>query len=251
MQWIHFSDITPANWLWLLLGATMAGFEKSGIKGLSMLVVPMLALQFGGKESSGLVLLLFMQADVFAVTYYRREADWSIVLPLLMPAIIGVLLGAWVGHLLDAAVFETVLAILILSSLLLLIAQEIRPFPEKWVQNRMTGIVAGLLGGFSTMIANAAGPIMAVYLLSMRLPKNSFIGAVVWFFFVINIIKLPFQIFAWHTLSWQSFGYTLSTLPAIAIGFFVGTRIVKRIPEKTFRYFIMGMTMLAALKLFW
>jgi len=250
MSWIQFPELATSTWLWLLVGAALAGMEKSGIKGLSMLVVPILALQFGGKASTGLVLLLFMLADLFAIRYYRRDADWGLVWKLASTAVVGVVLGAWIGHLLSEEVFKIVLAVIIVSGLALLIWQEVRSIPQAIVNHPVTAALTGLLGGFSTMIANVASPVMAVYLLSVRLPKNSFIGTVVWFFFIINIVKLPFHVFMWGTVTWDSLPMVLAALPAIAVGFFGGLQIVQKIPEKSFRYFIMGVTFLAVVQLF-
>ncbi|MEL6358138.1 MAG: TSUP family transporter, partial [Bacteroidota bacterium] len=96
---------------------------------------------------------------------------------------------------------------------------------------------------------NAAGPIMAVYLLSLRLPKNSFIGTAAYFFLLINLFKVPFHILSWKTITLETLTLNLWALPVILVGFWLGVRIVKRIPEQAFRYFVMIMTGLVAIKL--
>lgn len=111
------------------------------------------------------------------------------------------------------------------------------------------GALFGAVGGFTTMIGNAAGPVMAVYLLSTRIPKNSFIGTTAWFFLVINLFKFPFHIWVWETITWQSFLLNLTGLPAIALGIFIGIRVVKLIPEQAFRYFVIVMTAIVSLRL--
>ena len=112
------------------------------------------------------------------------------------------------------------------------------------------GMILGLLGGFATMIGNAAGPVMALYLLSMRLPKNQFIGTAAWFFFIINVSKVPFHIYFWETIDLHSFTFDLLMLPAIAAGAVLGIWLVKFFPEKIYRYFIIASTLAAALLLF-
>lgn len=99
------------------------------------------------------------------------------------------------------------------------------------------------------MIGNAAGPIMAVYLLSMRLPKNNFIGTGAWFFLIVNLLKVPLHIFFWHTINWSSLTLNLAGVPFIVVGFLAGIRIVGLLSEKTFRYFVMIMTLLISLRL--
>jgi hypothetical protein len=231
------------------LCALLVGMGKAGIKGLGMLVVPMLAIVFGGKASVGLLLPMLNVADLMAVSYYRRHARWSYVLRLLPMAVVGVLLGVWVGDQIDDALFRPILAAIVLGSLALLIYQEKRPPADWMVEHRITGGLVGLLGGFSTMIGNAAGPILAVFLLSARLPKNAFIGTAAWFFLLINIFKLPFHIFVWETITVSSLYLDLLAIPVILIGFVIGTRIVRWIPEQSFRYFVMIMTTLAAIRL--
>jgi hypothetical protein len=110
--------------------------------------------------------------------------------------------------------------------------------------------IMGFAGGFATMIGNAAGPIMAVYLLSMRLPKNSYIGTGAWFFFVINLFKIPFHIFVWGTITWSTISFDLLMVPALALGAITGFRVVKFIPEKVYRIFIIATTLISSIFLF-
>ena len=100
------------------------------------------------------------------------------------------------------------------------------------------------------MIGNAAGPVMSIYFLSMMLPKNSFIGTGAWFFLIINLFKIPFHVMVWETIDMDTFVLDLAMLPVIMVGAFLGFRLVKYIPEKPYRIFIIVTTGLAALKLF-
>ena len=222
---------------------------KAGIKGLGMLVVPLMALVFGGKASVGLLLPMLNVADLLAVRYYHRHAQWTYVGRLLPSAAAGVLIGVWVGDRIDDEWFRIILSVIVLGSLALLIYQERRPLSEWLVEHYATATFVGLIGGFSTMIANAAGPILAVFLLSVRLPKNTFLGTAAWFFLLINFFKLPFHVFVWDTINRHTLYLDLLSVPAIVIGFFLGARIVRWIPEQGFRYFVMGMTTLVAIRL--
>ena len=105
----------------------------------------------------------------------------------------------------------------------------------------------GVAGGFTSMVGNLAGSVMAIYFLSMRLPKNAYIGTTAWFFMVINWFKIPFHVFAWKTITIDTFYLSLATLPAIILGAYLGIGLVKIIPEKVYRWFIIGMTLLAAI----
>ena len=98
--------------------------------------------------------------------------------------------------------------------------------------------------------SNAAGPVMSLYLLSMHLPKKTFIGTAAWFFLIINVIKVPFHVFSWNTITSQTLMVDIAGIPAILLGVFIGIKTVKLIPEKVYRYFIIVTTVFAAFLLF-
>jgi uncharacterized membrane protein YfcA len=223
--------------------------SKAGIKGLGMVLVIMMAQAFPAKASVGLVLPMLLMADLLAVRYYRRDADWNYVWRLLPAAAVGVIIGVLIGDQLDDDAFRQILAWIVVIGLILLIWQERRPPSQKFIQHPITSSFAGLAGGFTTMVGNAAGPVMSVYLLATRLPKREFIGTAAWFFLLINAFKVPFHIWSWKTLDWASFQLNLAALPMIIIGFVIGIRIVGWLPEKAFRYFVMVVTAIAAVKM--
>ncbi len=229
--------------------AALIGMAKAGVKGMGMITVPIMATIFGGKISAGLVLPMLSFADVFAVSYYNRHAEWKYVWKLIPAAAAGVVAAIFVGNAINDEVFKTLIAAFIIGSLVLMIVQERGGISGELTKQPWFSWFFGFLGGFSTMIGNAAGPILAVYLLSTRLPKNSFIGTGAWFFMIMNLFKIPFHIFVWETIHWQSFQYNLISLPAIALGVLVGIRIVRFIPEREFRYFVIAMTFLISLRL--
>jgi uncharacterized membrane protein YfcA len=105
----------------------------------------------------------------------------------------------------------------------------------------------GLLGGFTTMIGNAAGPVMAIYLLSTRMPKLAFVGTNAWFFLCVNFLKLPFQVFAWHNINLTTLAIDACAIPFVLIGAFLGIRLVKFLPEKGFRIFTTIVTIISVL----
>jgi len=115
-------------------------------------------------------------------------------------------------------------------------------FPDTW----WFAASMGVLGGFATMIGNVAGPIFAIYLLAMHLPKNNFIGTQAWFFLIINISKFPLHIFVWKTITWESLKLDFMLLPGIALGAFLGVFLVKKIPDKTYRAVVIIVTALSA-----
>lgn len=244
-----FEQLLLSDIIWLAFGALLIGIEKAGVKGLSMPAVSIYAMVLGGKASVGLVLLLFMLADLLAVRHYFRAVRFEIVLRLLGPAVIGVVIGAMVGHYVDDRLFKDMLAVIILVCLALMFFPQFSTRSTTTAQKPLLGRAVGLLTGFSTMIANVSSPILAIYLLALKLPKREFIGAVVWFFFLINIIKLPFHVWSWHTVQLSTLKLALTAIPVIALGFLIGLAVINRIPEKGFRYLIIGVTVIASLRL--
>ncbi|MEQ8238321.1 MAG: sulfite exporter TauE/SafE family protein [Cyclobacteriaceae bacterium] len=241
-------ELTYAQLALFVLVGLFIGMSKTGIHGAGMAAVPMLALIFGGKMSSGILLPILSIADIFAVWHYNRHAQWSHLFKLFPFAAIGVGLGTFVGTFINDESFRLFMGIIIIVSLVVMIWME-KSNKKDIPQSIWFAAVLGVAGGFTTMVGNLAGTVMALYLLSMRLPKNEYIGTAAWFFMIINLFKIPFHIFFWETINWNTFRLDLLTIPAVAIGAFLGISIVKKIPEHKYRWFIIGMTIVSALLL--
>ncbi|MEQ9591439.1 MAG: sulfite exporter TauE/SafE family protein, partial [Cyclobacteriaceae bacterium] len=150
-----------------------------------------------------------------------------------------------IGIYIDDEIFRMIMAIIIIISVGIMIWLE-RGHKEEVPTNAWFGAASGVIGGFSSMIGNLAGAVMALYLLSMRLPKNAFIGTAAWFFMVMNWFKVPFHVFVWDTINLNTVLFDLTTLPAIFLGGYLGIVIVRKIPERSYRWFIIIMTLAAA-----
>src|SRR5690606_1069047 len=229
----------------VIVVAICTGMSKTGVHGAGMLAVPLLANVFGGQLSSGIMLPLLVMADVMGVWYYHRHASWKHLKVLFPWAAAGVIIGTIVGQYIDDKAFRAIMAIIILVSVAVMVLLE-RIDKEKIPHQKSFAATTGILGGFTSMVGNLAGTVMAVYLLSMRLPKNVFIGTTAWFFLVINWFKVPFHIFSWHTITLDIFLLDLSTLPFIILGAVLGIWIVRKLSESMYRWFIIVMTIIAA-----
>lgn len=243
--------LSTSDWIWLLLSGMMIGGAKAGLRGMGMLAVPIMASIFGGKLSAGLVLPMLIVADTLAVWYYNRDAQWSYVWKLLPAAVVGVLIGLLVGLYINDETFKIVMGVIVIGGLVLMVVQERQLIPAALTQGKTFGAFFGLLAGFSTMVGNAAGPVMAVYLLAVRLPKMSFIGTGAWYFLIINLFKLPLHLFIWKTISWESLKIDLIAIPSVVLGLWLGIVVIRYLPEKEFRYFVICATFVSALRLFW
>jgi len=226
--------------------AVLVGMSKTGVHGAGMMAVPMLASIFGGQASSGILLPVLCLADIMGVWYYHRHASWYHLKKLLPWAAVGTIAGTIIGGRIDDEMFRTIMGAVIITSIVLMIWLE-RGHKGDIPDNPWFSSVMGIIAGFTSMVGNLAGSITAVYFLSMQLPKNSFIGTTAWFFLIINLFKIPFHVFSWHTITMNSFLLDFFTLPAIAIGAITGVLIIKKLEEKTYRWFIIAVTLLAAL----
>ncbi len=250
LEFLESFHFTTSDWSWVILCALCVGLAKAGLSGAGMFIVPVLASVFGAKPSTGLLLPMLIMADVIAVSYYHRHADFKLILKLAPATVLGVLVGVVVGDAINAEQFRNLLAIIILGGIVLMVWNQRKKSQESIPHNWWFASFAGLMGGFTTMIGNAAGPVMTIYFLSMGLKKNNFIGTAAWFFLLVNVFKVPFHIWSWETITPRTFLFDLTLLPVIIIGGIIGIRIVKLIPEKPYRVFIIASTILAAFKLF-
>lgn len=226
-------NLSMLQWSWLIIAAFLVGFSKTGISAFLMPVIPIFASVFGGKESTGMILPLLLIGDTFALYYYNRYADWKNIRALLPWTFIGLFLGIVVGSFINDKQFKMIISISVLLCLFTLIYTEKKGESLKIPKNKWFYALTGIATGFTSMIGNAAGPIFSVYLLSMNFNKNDFMGTTAWFFFLINLSKVPLQILFWHNISFKTIALSISMVPSIALGALIGILIIKNLNEKT------------------
>ena len=234
-------NLSVLQWVAICFAVFLLGLSKSGIKGIGIILIVILAFVFGEKASTGILLPMLVVADILAVIYYNRHAQWKYIKKLLPWMIAGVLLGVWIGNDISELIFKKMMAIIIIVSVLIMFYSENRKSTSV-PNNRFFSSGTGLLAGFATMIGNLAGPIANIYFLAMRFPKNQFIGTAAWLFFIINVFKLPFHFFVWKTVTKETLILNTVLIPAVLLGFFLGAYIVKLISNVNYRRFILIVT---------
>lgn len=231
----------------IALGAALLlGIAKSGIKGLAVLIVTGLALVYGAKESTGILMPLLICGDILAVIYYKRHVKWIYLIKLLPWMVLGVLVGVVLGKDLPEDLFKSGMAVIILISVVIMYYWERkkdRKVPTHW----SFAALMGMMAGFTTMVGNLAGAFSNIYFLAIKLPKNEFIGTAAWLFFIINLFKVPFHIWSWGTINRASFQISLSLIPAVIAGFCLGIFLVKKINNDKYRQLILLLTGLGGL----
>ncbi len=242
-------NLEPWQWAVLFVGAFLIGLSKTGIVGMGVFAVAVFALVLPPKDSVGIVLPVLMTADLVAVSLYRRNGNWAHLLRLFPWTALGVIIGfIALGYISSQQVGPLIGAIL----LILVILQVWRNrnaganqnVPHAWWFRMGVGIAAG----FTTMVANASGTIMTLYLLAMALPKIEFLGTAAWFFFILNWFKVPFSM-QLGMINVNSLPLDVAVAPVAIAGAVFGRRLVQHIDQKLFENLMIVFTFLAALKL--
>jgi uncharacterized membrane protein YfcA len=242
-------ELTVMDYGVMALCAMLVGFTKTGIPGILILVVPLMAGVMPARNSVGVLLGLLILADIFAVFYYRHQALWRHVFRLLPVSVVGIIVGYFGLRALDDEQLKPVIGIIVLVLLgVNYLHTRFRTgddsVPSKWWFAAGTGFMAGVM----TMMANAAGPIMIVYLLAMRLGKIQFVGTSAVYFLIVNWIKVPFSA-SLNLMTFDTVKLNLFLLPCIIIGAVAGIIVLKRIPLKMFQLVVQILAAFAALKL--
>ena len=235
------------------VSALLVGVNKSGIPGLGMLPVILLAVAFEQAPgfATGVMLLMICAGDIFAVSYYRKNADWKIVARLLPYTMLGLLLGfltlrylAGPEHL--KSLIGWIILLLAGVHLIRITFFKHAAVPSHWAFSAIVGLAAG----FTTQVANAAGPVMALYLLSMKLPKDRYVGTCAWYFMIMNWTKLPVFCFEGR-VTVGALRAVLPALPLILAGAVLGVLFVRKAPQRFFEIVIEIIVIVSAVKLLW
>lgn len=242
-------DLSLIGWSVIALCAALVGISKTGIPGFGILVVPLMASVLPARSSTGVLLGILILADLFAAGYYRHNAQWRHLSRLLPITLVGIVAGYFGLRAVSDEQLKPIIGIIVLAMLGLnywrsRVKSQDAPIPTQW----WFAVGLGFLAGVTTMMANAAGPIMIIYLLAMRLPKIEFVGTSAWFFFFVNWLKVPFSA-SLELMTMESLKLDLMMLPFIAIGAISGILVLKKIPQKAFNIIVQILAAAAAIYL--
>ena len=238
---------TPAALALMALAALIIGYSKTALGGLGVVAVAIFATVLPAKESTAAILTILIVGDAIACWHYRRDPDWALIRRLLPAVIPGLLLGT----LFLRAVDDDTLRRSIGGVLLVLLALQL------WVKWRATDTGstthrhpaaawgAGSAMGFTTMTANAAGPVMTLYLSAAGIEKRRFVGTSAWFFLIVNLAKVPFSI-GLGLMHPVDVTRALVLSPAVLVGGLLGYATVRLISQRTFDVAVLLASALAA-----
>ncbi|MBR2373869.1 MAG: sulfite exporter TauE/SafE family protein [Lentisphaeria bacterium] len=234
----------------LCISALLIGVNKTALPGIGILPVLLLADTFDSRLSTGMQLLMLAWADIMAVIYFRRSADWKIILRLLPWSLVGLGIGWWILGYIPPENNEAMKLLIgwIVIGLLILNFVRKRISPDKIPSGLLPSAFYGSMMGSTTMLANAAGPISAIYLLSMKLSKEQYMGSGAWLFMIVNWIKLPMF---WYQgrITKDVLLLDLWMVPLLIAGGFLGIVLFKKMPQKLFENIVTALVVVAAIKM--
>src|SRR5688572_4827883 len=237
------------SWEWALaiVAALVVGISKAGIGGLGMLSVVIFAQLMPAKQATGMVLPLLCFGDIIGAAVYRKHAKWHHIVRLFPWTAAGVLLGYFALDLVNERQARLMIGGIILSLVVMhFVRRRVRGHEAE--HGSWFAPTIGVLAGFTTLVANAAGPLMAVYMLAMRLPKMDFVGTGAVFFLILNFFKVPFMVHL-GLINAASFELNLWLAPVVVAGAWFGRKLVLRIDQRAFENIALALSVIAGLNL--
>ena len=239
----------PEVWLLGLVAAFSVGVAKAGFAGTGLLSVAIFTHLFGARAQAGLALPLLILADLIVYPAFRKYGSWRDVWRLLPAALAGVAVGYYLLGTVPEVVARRIIGVVILVLLALQSLRFLKPgVLERMAEHRAFGTSAGVAGGLTTMLANAAGPVIQLYLLSRRIPKMDLIGIGARFFLLINLIKVPLNQHL-GLITKETLLYNLGLAPGIVLGVWAGKGLLQKVPQRVFEWMVVGFAALAAVRM--
>ncbi len=248
--------ITAAALFAGVIAALVVGLSKTALPGAGLVATPILATVAQGRLLPGVVLPVLLTADLFAVTWYRRHARWDLLRTLAPGVAVGFAAGAvfFVAVGSSARTLDVVIGLVILAMVVIQLVRAVRRRPATAAPAH-AALAYGATGGFTTFVANAAGPVMNTYLLGLGLGKNELVGTAAWFYFAVNVAKVPLYL-ALGELSGGGRFFTAASLrfdaclvPAVVVGVLVGRQLLHRLRQRLFEVLVLVLSALGAVKL--
>ncbi len=242
-------DLTLLEWLLVVAGATGIGIAKAGFSGVNFVHLIVFALIFGPRESTGIILPMLIVGDIAAVIAFRQHARWDYIRQMLPPACVGVVAGSFMMARMDDGVFTPLIGWILVVLTTMQLVHMWRPGLFAGApQSRPFAWLTGLVAGGTTMMANGAGPIIALFALAVGLPKWEFVGTSAWFFLIINVFKLPFS-YGLGLIHAPTLSLNLVLVPAVVTGIAIGRWLVHAVPQGIFNTLLLVFAAVAALRL--
>lgn len=242
-------EFSAMQWALIVIAAICIGLSKSGFGGVAMLSILIMAQIMPARESTGVILPMLILADIFAVRVFHAHARLDLVLRMLPPALAGIICGWWLMPRIPADSFARLIGWVSLALIALVLVQKTAPTLLKVAaEKRRFAWPLGWMAGVTTMLANAAGPVMTVYLLACKLPKLAFVGTAAWFFFAVNVAKVPFS-WGLGLIHPGSLWINLMAAPGVIAGIFLGRWLLGKINQNMFEWLLILFSVAGSIRL--
>ena len=245
-------ELSALAWTLMAIAALLVGISKTALPGSNTISVAIFAALLPAKESTGALLVLLIVGDAFAVFAYRRHANWQALRRLVPTVIAGLIAGAvFLAIASDGGVRRVIGVILLVVIAMTLVRRYTARSSDRPVSNRREHLQAGIygtLGGFTTMVANAAGPVMSMYFLASRFSVKTFLGTAAWFYAVVNLVKVPFSV-GLGLITEQTLLVNAVLVPAVVVGALAGRALVSKMNQTLFDRLIILLTVVGAVYL--
>jgi len=237
--------LAPWQWLVGVLCAFVVGIGKTGAPGIVSFVTPLMVLIVGdARYSAAWVLPILSAADFFAVWYWRRHAAARTLFAMIPWVLAGMAAGAAA-----LSLSEPVLRRIVAAIVAWMLVQSLWQRWHNSTAPRGGAPFYGVTAGFASTVANGAGPVMNLYLLSQRLPKETFVATGAWFFLVVNLSKVPIYL-AYGLFTRESLMFDLFMVPVVLSGALAGRWVVRYTPQRVFDLLIIVVTGISLVLLF-
>jgi uncharacterized membrane protein YfcA len=242
-------EFTLLQWMLVVMAGFGVGLAKAGFSGIGLVPVLIFAAIVGARDSTGVTLPVLIVGDLIAAFTYRQHAQWKYINRMLPAACVGVAASAWAMRFIDETAFRPLLGWITLG---LAVLQWVRSRRPEWFGSVPHSLAfawaLGLLAGSTTMLANAAGPVLVLYALAVGLPRFELVGTIGWFFLLINLFKVPFSV-GLGLIHGTTILLAVTLAPVVALGILSGRWLVRRIPQQIFETLLLLFALIAALRL--
>ncbi|MFJ6561287.1 sulfite exporter TauE/SafE family protein [Streptomyces sp. NPDC091412] len=238
----------------LAFAALLVGFSKTAVSGANTVSLAVFAAVLPARASTGVLLPVLIAGDILAVLTYRRHAHWPTLWRLFPAVAAGVVVGTlflmWAD---DGIVRTSIGAILLLMAGVTVWRRRSadrgeEPDSVTTRPGRLKARFYGVLGGFTTMVANAGGPVMSLYLLSAGFRKLGFLGTSAFFFLIVNVSKVPFSA-GLGLIDGRSLLLDAVLVVFVVPGALLGKWAVHRINQRLFERLVIAATVVGGLQL--
>jgi uncharacterized protein len=234
----------------LALGAFFTGMSKTGIAGMGVLAVALFANALPARASTGALLPLLLCADLFGIAFFRKHAVWAHLWRLFPWVFVGILIGYVALDKVSNTQVQRMIGAIIVAMVALHLWRERQAtsLATRLPHSAWFTATMGILAGFTTMMANAAGPIMGLYLLAIGLPKLEFVGTGAWFFLLVNALKVPFSAHL-GLITLDSLWLDAKLLLPMIPGALLGPVLLQHFNQRGFAWMILILALIVAIRL--